>query len=170
MGDTYRLKMKIGEHEFEAEGPSDLVNAQFAAFRELVTAVPTQAAKAEERDQTPPGRQGNNDQLALDRIMRNDGRLISLTVRDDSVDNEIMLLLLGQKTLRNNDSVTGAEILDGLRQTGRPIPRADYQLDKLSASGDVITIGTRRARRYRLTYQGLAKAQALARDLIATVA
>lgn len=31
-----KLKMKIGEHEFEAEGPTEVVQTQFAAFREDV--------------------------------------------------------------------------------------------------------------------------------------
>ena len=72
--------------------------------------------------------------------------------------------------MRKNDSVTGAEILDGLRLTGRQIPRVDYQLDKLTAAGDTITIGKGRARRYRLTNKGFPRAQGLAMALLKTVA
>jgi hypothetical protein len=86
------------------------------------------------------------------------------------LDHEIMLVLLGQKVLRSNDSVTGAEIADGLRQTGRTINRIDYQLDKMTQVGDVITIGMHRARRYRLSNQGFAKAQELAMALVEKVA
>ncbi len=38
--DTQKLKMKIGIHEFEAEGPVDIVQSQFAAFKELIAALP----------------------------------------------------------------------------------------------------------------------------------
>jgi hypothetical protein len=69
-----------------------------------------------------------------------------------------------------NDSVTGGEILHGLRLTGRTANRVDYQLDKMTTAGDVITIGVGRARRYRLTNQGMGKARELARSLAATVA
>jgi hypothetical protein len=43
-------------------------------------------------------------------------------------------------------------------------------LDKMTDACDVITVGTNRARRYRLTNQGFAKAQDLAMDLVATLA
>ena len=35
-----KLKIKIGEHEFEAEGPVDIVQSQLAAFTELVSKLP----------------------------------------------------------------------------------------------------------------------------------
>ena len=34
--DTAKVRMKIGDHEFEAEGASEIVQAQFMAFRELL--------------------------------------------------------------------------------------------------------------------------------------
>jgi hypothetical protein len=34
--DRVRLRMKLGEHEFEVEGPPAVVDAQFAAFRALL--------------------------------------------------------------------------------------------------------------------------------------
>ena len=35
-----RLKMKVGDHEFEAEGPAEIVQAQLALFKEMIAAVP----------------------------------------------------------------------------------------------------------------------------------
>ena len=179
--DVQRLKIKVGEHEFEAEGPPEIVQAQFAAFRDLVVALPAQPSAPAPPAPAPPTGDAtpgvavapappSGETLRLDRITRIDGRNVSLTARGASVEDEMMLVLLGQKMLRNNDSVTGAEILDGLRQTGRTIARADYQMDKLTTAGDVITIGVGRARRYRLTNQGTSRAREIARALIATVA
>jgi hypothetical protein len=168
--DVQRLKIKVGEHEFEAEGPPDAVQAQFAAFRDLIASLPTtQPASAAP---VPPSAQapGKSGELTLDKIMRQEGRVVSLTARSASLEDELMLLLLGQKSLRNNDSVTGGELIDGLKLTGRTVSRVDYQLDKLTEAGDVITIGTGRARRYRLTNQGFARAQNLAMNLLITVA
>lgn len=166
--DAYKLKIKIGEHEFEAEGPTEVVQAQFEAFRELVSATPARPASSQSTPviTTPV----TNDELKLERVMRHEGRVVSLTARGASVEDEIMLVLLGQKLLRDNDSVTGGEIIDGLRLTGRTMNRVDYQLDKMTDAGEVITIGTGRARRYRLTNQGLTKGRDLARSIIATVA
>lgn len=168
--DSYRLKIKVGEHEFEAEGPAEVVQAQFAAFRELIASLPKAAEPAanQQEQSTQPNR--DQSELMLSRIMKQDGRVVSLTVRGASLEDEVLLLLLGQKNLRSNDSVTGGELIDGLRLTGRTVARVDYHLDKLTTAGHTITIGTGRARRYRLTNQGFAKAQEIAMELVSKVA
>ena len=101
--------------------------------------------------------------------MKADGRIVSLTAKGETVDEAILLILLGQKDLRNNQEVTGAEIMDGLKQSGYQVDRIDRTIDKLSSVGDAITIGAHRSRRYRLTNQGLARALAVAKELISTV-
>jgi hypothetical protein len=167
-----KLKIKIGQHEFEAEGPSEVVQSQFEAFRELVSALPPQ--KPADAEPTPaassPQAVPSNAEPSLERIMKVDGRIVSLTARRESLDDEIILVLFGQKMFRNNDSVTGAEVIDGLKLTGRTVRRIDYQLDKMAKAGDAIVIGTGRARRYRLTNTGLAKARDIANSILATVA
>jgi hypothetical protein len=171
--ETHKLKIKIGDHEFEAEGSAEDVQSQFAAFRDLVMNVQnTQSRdmiKPDAPAAAPPVVAATNG-LRLDKIMKHDGRIVSLTARGGSIENEILLVLFGQKRLRENDSVTGSEIISGLEQTAGAVGRIDYKLDKMTTDGDVITIGTRRARRYRLTNQGVTKAETLARSVISTVA
>jgi hypothetical protein len=187
--DTYRLKIKIGMHEFEAEGPVQVVQAQFAAFKELVSALPpavaVPAASNPSQRQHGEGNNGsgsdNSAQVTkqdipnvdgkLEKIMTLENRVVSLTVRADSADEAILLLLYGQKILRGNDAVTGAEVMDGIAATGGlAVVRADRFLDKLAKSGDVIVIGEHRSRRYRLTNAGLAKARQSASHKLAIVA
>ena len=167
------LKIKVGEHEFEATGPAERVQVQWEAFRDLIQGLgitkPIQAP-AEPTQPDAPNLQAPTNGITLDKIMKLDGRIVSLTARGNSFEDELLLLLLGQKSLRNNDQVTGGEIIDGLKQTGRIVVRADYQLDKMSTAGDVITAGVGRARRYRLSNTGFAKAQELARALTSRVA
>jgi len=166
--ETYRLKMKVGEHEFDATGPSDVVQAQFAAFTALIASVmkivplhTPSVAQTATTEHTPAGGAVSPEEL----IMRQEGRMVSLTRRGGSLEDDLLLVLLGQKSLRNNDTVTGGEITTGLRLSGRVVGRVNYLIDKMTAAGDVITMGTGRARRYRLTNQGLVKAQGLARAL-----
>jgi hypothetical protein len=169
--DTQKLKIKIGDHEFEAEGPAEVVQAQFAAWRDLIATLGHKPAPPPPTPPTPePAAQGNS--IGLDRITKVEGRVVSLTARAANIEEEILLVLVGQKILRNNESVTGAEIMDGLKRTGHVVRRIDYKLDKMSegAAASVITIGTGRERRYRLTNSGFAKAQALAMDLAQRVA
>ena len=163
--DATKLKLKIGEHEFEAEGPADVVQAQFEAFQRLVTVQPRQ--KPHEPDTA--GENGGPEP-ALDKIMRHDSRIVSLTVGGESLEDEVLLLLLGQKQFRQNDSVTGGEILEGLRQQRGTVNRIDYRLAHMADEGVIRSFGTRRARRYRLTNQGLARARELATTLASHIA
>ena len=39
--ENYRLKVKLGQYEFDAEGSPDVVQAQFVAFQEMVAKLPT---------------------------------------------------------------------------------------------------------------------------------
>ena len=169
--DTQKLKIKIGSHEFEAEGPVDIVQSQFAAFKELIAALPLnkpeQAAQAilVEEEKSPD----SLPHLPIEKILKTEGRVVSLTARCESIDEAVLLILLGQKEFRSNQEATGAEIMDGLVQSGYRIPRVDHQMNKLTADGSVITIGVHRGRRYRLTNLGLTKALNSAKEVIATV-
>ena len=168
---VYRLKMKIGVHEFEAEGSEEKVESQFQAFKELIASIPQTAEKPQDVPSDAAKAAENGNGLELDKIMQNEGRVVSLTVRAASPDDAVLLTLLGQRQYRQNNSVTGGEIKDGLRQSGQPVDRTDRVLDRLSSddNGLVITIGQRKGRRYRLTNAGIARAQEIARALIATV-
>lgn len=163
--DSTKLKLKIGEHEFEAEGPPDIVQAQFEAFRQLVSAAPS---KPSTTPPAPPSGVGNED-VALDKIMQHDSRIVSLTIGGESLQDEVLLLLLGQMRFRQNESVTGGEILEGLRQQRGTVGRIDYRLAQMADAGMIRSFGTRRARRYRLTNQGLTRAQELAATLARNV-
>jgi hypothetical protein len=167
-----KLKMKIGDHEFEAEGPPEIVQAQLSAFREMVAAAPPPSAHdgivAQSEGDSQPIKNGSS--LRLDSIMKTEGRIVSLTATPDSAEDAARLVLLGQKVFRNNETVTGAEIVDGLKVSGQIVSRLDRMMEKVAAEGHVIIIGSHRAKRYRLTNQGSSRAQEIAKALIATVA
>lgn len=169
-----RLKMKIGEHEFDAEGPPDVVQKLFEAWEKLVLRVPSQKTADPATTENTSEKGGSNDVLEvdgqLDHIMRLEERIVSLTVPPDGVDEAVLLILFGQKVLRENDSVTGAELMDGLRVSGQTVGRVDRLLEKASNSGDVIVIGQKRAKRYRLTNKGLTRARSIAKEQIEIVA
>lgn len=171
----YRLKIKVGEHEFEAEGPADVVQSQFAAFRDLIGMIGIEKTRTSTEntiamsESEKPVNNGVPGTLPLEKIMRAEGRLISLTVRAASIQEAILAVMLGQRQFRANDSVTGSEILDGLRESGQAVSRIDHTLNQLSDDGSVITIGAHRGRRYRLTNAGVSRAQGIARSMISLV-
>lgn len=180
MENPYRLKIKIGLHEFDAEGPADVVQEQFRIFKELIastpSSLPTQtqngALHGGAEPQLPPARPDTSlVDSSLGKITKIEDRAISLTVRPRNVDEAVLVLLYAQKVLRENDAVTGSEIMNGITATGgMSILRVDKLLEKLGKDGDVIVIGERRSKRYRLTNTGMAKSRQIASDLLAIVA
>jgi hypothetical protein len=185
MDDSYRMRLKIGAHEFEADGPVDVVQEQAKRFMELIASLPaerwspTPAAYTEPKPApadippVPPSRTISFPAIdvALDKIMRTEDRIVSLTVRPNNPDDAALLLLYGQRMLRENDSVTGGELVSGIEATGGlSIGRVDRLLEKLARDGDVIVVGERRSKRYRLTNAGLNKARQIASELVAIVA
>jgi len=171
--DTSRIKIKIGPHEFEAEGPTELVERQFQTFKELIDLVAQQRTPEPEKKSTEKpintGENGDEAHVPLEKIMRVDGRVVSLTAVPQTIGDAALLILLGQKDLRGNQSSTGQEIGDGLDQSGQPTSRVDRVLLDAINENAVMKLGLGRSTRYRLTNTGLQKALAVARDLVAQV-
>lgn len=171
MGEPLRIKTKIADHEFDSEGPAEIVQYNFDVWMEVVKA--SLAAKtAPENNEEISSSLGQIDKLPhlpIEKILKSEGRVVSLTAKAETVDEAVLLILLGQKDFRNNQEVTGSEIMDGLKQSGYQLERVDRITDKLTNDGDMITVGVNRGRRYRLTNQGLAKALNIAKEVIATV-
>jgi hypothetical protein len=169
--DNYRLKIKIGEHEFEAEGPEDAVRSQFEAFKELI-ANPPQPIGATTR---PSVQGGNSSSLVgdgdvkLDKICRVEGRVVSLTVKPEAEATAAQLIMLGQKVYRENDTVTASQIKDGLERSGYRPTRIDRIMQPLEEEGSVTRFGQRKGTRYRFTNPGLAKAKNMAKEAIERV-
>lgn len=168
--DNTRIKVKIGDSEFEAEGPVGTVSAQFEAFKELLSSKliqsqPTPSPNASNTSETL----AQNEQpphIPIEKILHVAGRVVSLTAIPTATVDAALLIMLGHKDMRNHLSVTGQEIGDGLAQSGRPVPRVDRVLDKAIEDAHVLKTGIKRGTRYRLTNQGLAKALNIASELI----
>ncbi len=184
MDDHYRMRLKIGGHEFEAEGPVAVVQEQVKRFMDLIASLPTEVVVNPYYEQRPPeppqlpasSKTGVMEtDSSLDKIMRLEDRIVSLTVRPRdtarNVEDTVLLLLYGQRMLRHNDAVTGAEVMAGITATGGlSVARTDRLLEKMARDGDVIVVGEHRSKTYRLTNAGLAKARQVAADLLAIVA
>jgi hypothetical protein len=165
----YRLKIKIGEHEFEAEGPVDAVKAQFEAFKELISALPER--KLENMPPMPTAEIAPQSQqqaaLNVEKIFRVDSRVVSITVPPASDVDAVLLILYGQRQYRQNESPTGSEIMDGMEQSGYRTSRIDRILSSLCNEGAVIITGAHRGKRYRLTNQGFIRAEKIVQDALA---
>jgi hypothetical protein len=168
--DSSRIRIKIGEFELDAEGPTEIVQAQLAAFKELIGSMPREAMPAKspfgDKDMQNRPLGAEPPHIPLEKIMHVAGRVVSLTALPASTVEAGILILLGHKDMRNHVSVTGQEIGDGLAQSGRPVPRVDRIMDKAIEDAYVLKTGLKRGTRYRLTNQGLLKALNIAATLI----
>jgi hypothetical protein len=173
----YRLKIKIGDHEFEADGPSEAVKDQFQAFKELIATIPVHKPETikpvtVEPTATPDptellAKRPVDSSVLLDRIFREKGRVISLTAPPASETDAVLLIAYGQRFYRENENATGSEILDGMEESGYRKPRIDRILVGLADEGEVIITGAHRGKRYRLTNKGHAHAETIVRDTLA---
>jgi len=154
-----KLRIKYGEHEFEARGASDVVQEQLKVFLRLIAPQHADLAAATHTSAKP---------VPLEKLFRIRGRIMSLTVPAHS-DDAVLLLLFAQKQYRKNDKVTGGQIMSGLRISGVRLPRVDHILKKHGANGNVTISGSGRSCTYRLTDAGLGRAQGLAQNLVRLV-
>jgi hypothetical protein len=179
MENQYRLKIEVHGNSFEAEGDRETVNEQFRAFREMVSRgpappIPTSQAPADKAkspsDTSAPNNSMPFNEEALNKIMQVQGRVVSLTVHPTNVEDALLLLVYGQKVLRQNELCTGGELFSGLISTGGyPVTRIDRLLHNMGLTGDLIVTGEHRAKKYRLANNGLTKVRQIAKDLLAKV-
>lgn len=167
----YKIRVKVGANEFDAEGPKEFVEELFRRFEALVSS----------KGSTPPVSQiskETNVSHSVDaavsaspftKAFHQEGNRISLIGRFEGDDRELdaaLLILLGHRELRGVDAVLADEMLYGLKQTGYPIERADRIMKRGQGQGLLSFSGVRRGTKYRLTVPGTAKAKELAKELL----
>ncbi len=171
--ETAKIRIKIGDNEFEAEGGKESIQLQYDAFLKAISSVAPIAPKSVTPSETQIIDNNNNVSTNaasfLEKIMHVAGRVVSLTAIPASTQDAALLIMLGHKDLRDNPSVTGQEIGDGLAQSGRPIDRTDRIMVQPLAEALVLKTGIKRSTRYRLTNSGNQRALTIARDLIASL-
>src|SRR4051812_30769994 len=98
--ETFRLKLKVGPHEFEAEGDQETVERQLAVWRELIASSPTSIHAGASPPPPPPPGAGQfggletplfsppkpppadevEERREYAKIFKHEGRVVSLTV------------------------------------------------------------------------------------------
>jgi len=178
--EPFRLKLKVGQHEFEAEGEQESVERQFAMWRDLIaspsaqppaSAPPPAPAITTPAVDSPPLGVVADPRTEFDKIFRHEGRIVSLTIIPNGpqkMADAALLMLLGQQIYNGDDLVTGGQVLDGLKRSGISVERADRVFGE-HMDQNVIRIGAHRGVKYRMTNPGVARAKELARGLVAMV-
>lgn len=155
MAENYTLRVKIGDAEFDADGPEATVKEAYQLFLDTIKTTGTASAPKDKtfRDPDPV------DHSLLDRAFKLDEKreVVSLkfqpsTEGDQQKADAAILLIYGFQQLLNLENVRITKLNEGLRQTGLTQKRMDGFIGV--HKGLYIKSGQRAGSRYALTNSG----------------
>lgn len=163
--ETYKLRMKIGAHEFNGEGPEESVRRDFEEWKALIASLPA-SLLSETNSGNGFNESHNLTDERLDRIYLVDTKqgLVSLRVHPRTRDRNrdaILLILFGYSLMFDQTDVSVGQIKQAMRQTGIKIDRVDKVTAKYIDEGYLNKGGTGKGSRYSLTNSGIAKVHEL---------
>ena len=176
MGD-YRIRVKIGNAEFEAEGPEESVKEQFEAFKQLLqltvprvidptTVISTSPSQAQQRVPESP----DQERLRVLFLFSKTGDFISLAFRpqgDNLQQRALLLILYGFRRLLGQEDVPVGTLKRSLEQSGFYVGRVDRIAMPLVKEGLVLKGGKKgKGGKYKLTNLGLTATDAEVRSLL----
>lgn len=159
-----RLKMPNGA-ELEAEGDADFVRKEREEF--VIRNIALEAAST--------GAGGPQKEPRVDWNAVVEARSGGLTLRgkipggDKGGKDACLVLLMASDRLLSQPKPTATMLAKWLRASGYPLGRMDRTLQDAVNQGELLSSGSRRARRYELTAAGKIKALLLAETLTHTV-
>jgi hypothetical protein len=165
MTELRRMKMKIGDAEFEADVAEDRVQPMYDQFLGML----------EHRDQPAIGANGASappkirNRALLEQIfeVRPDGTVILklLPKGPDKEADAMLLLLYGFYLLKNDECVLATQLFRAAEQSGFSLRRPANEYVRNGRF--VVRNGQRKGSNYALNSQGLAMAQEIAAHLVA---
>ena len=180
--ESHKLRIKVGEHEFEAEGSPKDVTEQFHAWKELIASTPKSASGSDLGvREGKPKLPGN-----VTEVKTQDGyaapwdifdiddkrKLVTLKIHptgDDKDEQALLLLLFGYKKSYGQDEVLATKLIASMQVSGLRPGRIDRTLAGFIDAGLVLNSGRGKGSKYRLTNTGYAKADETARELFSKV-
>jgi hypothetical protein len=177
--DAYRLRVKIGTAEFEAEGPEQMVKEQFEEFKRMIEPRGSGPGPAT-TSATPNGsREASSETayalpLGYERMYqveeRSGRRFVKLHFLPTGEGREavaLRLVLLGYRKVLNEDRVRVTTLLETLRGSGLPIQRLDLYAGEAVNQGLLLKGGTGKGGTYGLSVTGLKRAEEELAEMLA---
>jgi hypothetical protein len=169
--------MKVGIHEFDAEGPADEVNARFEAWRALIqpsgSAAPPPRQPVGFEPVAPPGEFLEELKVRSPystRVFGVDDRRDLVTLRvhpigDNIEADAVLALVYGYLEMRDVDEVPVTKLTQSMRMSGLRTDRIDRAAGPHTRNGLLIKNGTAKGGRYMLTNPGRQRAELLVKEL-----
>ncbi|MEK7383611.1 MAG: hypothetical protein AAB262_10060 [Elusimicrobiota bacterium] len=159
-----RLKLPNGA-ELEAEGDAEFVRQERAEF--LIRQTPVSGGS-----QTGVGA-GREPRVDWNVVVEAKGGGLTLRGKisggDKAGKDACLVLLMASDRLLSQPKPTSAMLAKWLRTSGYPVGRMDRTLQDAITQGELLSSGSRRARRYELTASGKIKALLLSEQMTAVV-
>lgn len=182
---SYRMRVRFGVAEFEAEGEESSVREDFRAFLERIGEAATSQAMQPSQPSAPvtsdiiappaAPEQAESGYLSedADRVMSlydHDSKRKIVSLRfpaqgSDRLPKTLLLILYGFKRIREEDEVPVTSLTIALRQSGFNVGRLDRIAASIVRDGLVIKGGKAKGGKYRLTNLGHQKAETELRQL-----
>jgi len=167
----HKVRIKLGDAEFEAEGTEESVKQQYADFLAALAARPSPTSQQQHAPKPADGKPlpaGSLDAALMDRVFNLDGDLVSLQFlpkTETATADALMLLLYAYSTLKNQDMVLGTQLTRAARQSGLGIERVDRSFGKYETESLLLKGGAKKGTKYGLNNQGKVKAQEILNKL-----
>jgi hypothetical protein len=171
--DSYKLQVKVGEHEFSSEGPVESVKEAFEAWKELISLPsPGQLRTNKERIngfELSAGYTLDTDQL--NRIFHYDSAKDLISVKifprgDDRNRDTLLMILYGYKTLKTQHEVLATKLTPAMKQSGCKIDRLDRIASRYINQGLINKGGMGKSGHYSLTNTGMVRAVEIINELL----
>jgi hypothetical protein len=132
----YRVRAKLFDNEFDAEGPEEVVKADYQLFVETVERLRVAPAPPNPLKPPPVGNGGEThdseiEPAVLQRIFRVDGDQVTLRVLPQSQQREadgVLLLLYGFRVMAQQQDVLSSRLLVAAQTSGLNVERIDRAL------------------------------------------
>lgn len=175
MSQTLKLKANFRTGEFEAEGPTEVVNERFKEFREALT-VPRSVSPTTVATQAPTpsapempedlehifSRQRNGEGVLLRVLPEGDGNY-------GKVANAALLVMYGFDKIAGEDEISAVGVGEALRQSGANTRNLFRPMGYLKDNHYITSQGEKRSTRYKITLKGAQKAKEILTDLLSKV-
>src|SRR5437660_4071245 len=142
--ETFKLRVRVGDHEFEAEGPKDAVTSQFEVWKTLIEGGrhnPQNKAPAD--GNAPKAVDSDFSDTNLAEIFSIDSGRGITTLRvsvsgDKPVADAVTLLLYGFRRMQGMDDVPTTKLMAALALSGPAPDRIDRHVAAYVKSGLLI--------------------------------
>lgn len=176
----HKIKMKVGPHEFEAEGDKDSVQEQLRLWSDLI-----KAASPQEPIVQPTINQTKETSVQENQIDNLDQNLNKLFIVDEknhaltlkylpfSKEKEaeaFLILLFGYKKILDKDELLVTELKRSLEKSGVAVARVDRLASRFVADRMVLKRGSGKGSRYAISNTGMARSLEIAQDLRGVIA